>query len=110
VIDGADEEKGRFRTYLLTVLKRFLIDRQRMDTAIKRGGRSIHISLDWDGVEDACKDAISAPLTPEQAYNKQWVITIVDRARSRLRDECAKAGKLELFDALSSHLTQSRPR
>ena len=44
IIERAEKEKGKFRTFLLTALDRFLISEIRKDSAIKRGAGQIYRS------------------------------------------------------------------
>src|SRR5262245_52426241 len=46
--DVADKERGRFRSFLLTALRRFLADEWKRTHAQKRGGGVPHQSLDLD--------------------------------------------------------------
>ena len=62
VLRRADRTQGKFRTFLLTVLKRFLVDRQRAATAVKRGGGRVLEPLEAaeesaapEGPEEACR-------------------------------------------------------
>src|SRR5574337_1655760 len=45
---SADPERGRFRSFLLTALKRFLIDADAEAAALKRGGGVKFVALDDD--------------------------------------------------------------
>ena len=39
-------------------------------------------------------------LTPERLYEREWTMTLLDRARSRLSDEYSAVGKARLYGAL----------
>lgn len=102
----ASPDEGRFRTFLLGVLKKFLaneLDRQR---AWKRGGRHETISLDAAMAEDlyACEPV--DPSTPERRFDRQWASTLVKQALRRLRNEATEAGKADQFAWLEPVLTQ----
>ena len=45
---------------------------------------------------------------PERIFDLAWATTVVEHAFQRLREECESRGKLWLFQALSSHLTDER--
>ena len=45
---------------------------------------------------------------PERIFDLTWATTVVEHAFQRLREECESKGKLWLFKALSSHLTDER--
>jgi len=47
-------------------------------------------------------------LPPERIFDLTWATTVVEHAFQRLREECESKGKLWLFQALSSHLTDER--
>ncbi|HEY0180706.1 MAG TPA: sigma-70 family RNA polymerase sigma factor [Dokdonella sp.] len=97
---GADRERGRFRAYLLTMLKRHLISSEVEARAQKRGGGSRFESLDDDAGTNCDDDA------PERNFERAWAITVLGRALARLRGEADEAGKRELFDALREFLVE----
>ena len=101
---NADPARGRFRAFLLTVLKRFLIEADEEAHAIKRGGRIQFTSLDQPSADTL--DDLSDPESPERAFERSWAMTVLDAAMNRLRAEAAEAGKQELFEQLSEFLTE----
>src|ERR1051325_1065419 len=42
----ADQEKGKFRSFLLTAFKRYLVNEFERSNTVKRGGGKVHIELD----------------------------------------------------------------
>jgi RNA polymerase sigma-70 factor (ECF subfamily) len=97
---AADPRRGRFRTFLLTALKHFLISEHRHDTAHKRGGELHHVAL----------DAIAEPASddsPEQAFERAWAHTLLAHAMARLHAEARAAGREPLFKALREFLFES---
>lgn len=98
---GADPERGRFRAYLLTMLKRHLGACATESHTLKRGGGVQFDPLD-SGVE-----AHGADETPERSFERVWAITVLGRALNRLRAEADAAGKRPLFDALREFLVES---
>lgn len=99
-LDHLHHRQGKFRSFLLTFLKHFLADQRDKVRAQKRGGGQRPISLDaLDTVaRDACEPADQS--TPEQAFERQWARTVLQRAVARLREEYAANGRLELFEQL----------
>ena len=96
-LDGADPEQGKFRAYLLTMLKRFLADSHDHDTRQKRGGGAWHFRLDWEGMPEIADVAD----TPEEAFDRRWALTAVHRAMAKVHKEAEASGRLALFTALS---------
>jgi RNA polymerase sigma factor (sigma-70 family) len=97
---AVDAEKGRFRSFLLTALKRFLADEWDRATAQKRGGGHPTIPLDFQTAEDRYRIEPKHELTPERLFERRWAITVLEQARTRLQEEYVAAGKGALFDQL----------
>lgn len=98
---SADPDRGRFRTFLLTMLKRFLIDAELEAGAVKRGGNVRFVSIDEAGPRvEAIAD------TPERAFERDWARAILHAALARLRSEAEAADKLALFEYLSEFLIE----
>jgi RNA polymerase sigma-70 factor (ECF subfamily) len=111
-LQHADRNRGRFRSLLLRSLQNFLINAAEKAHAHKRGGNAEFIS--WDGWMAEAPSQLSLPaqalksLPPERLFDLAWATTVVEHALRRLREECESKGKLWLFQALSSHLTDER--
>jgi DNA-directed RNA polymerase specialized sigma24 family protein len=90
----ADPKKGRFRSYLLGALKHFIADARDREHALKRGGGMILENLD-NNVE--AQITRGAKWQADQVYDREWASSLVRQALDRLAQECALAGKGELF-------------
>ncbi len=99
-IARADPERGRFRVFLLTALRRFLAKRHAYDHAAKRGCGIELLPLDEPTV-------VSGNDGPEQVFERQFALTLIAHALSRLEDEARKAGKHAMFEALREYLLES---
>ena len=105
---NADPTRGRFRAFLLTALKRFLIDADANAAALKRGGNVHFRSLESNGPnEDDTLNRVSDGETPERAFERSWALALLESAMRKLRDEAIRAGKAALFDRLSEFLADS---
>jgi RNA polymerase sigma-70 factor (ECF subfamily) len=109
-VHDAHRERGRFRTFLLTSLKHFLANEWNRAHAQKRGGHASILSLDFSHAEDRPGYEPSHDMTPERLYERNWALTVLERALARLRDEYAAAGKAQLFEHLKSALTGDQPQ
>lgn len=98
---SADPQRGRFRSFLLTALKRFLIDSDAEAATLKRGGGCRFDVLDDDGDR-----AVAGGETPDAAFEREWARTVLRSALGRLRGEAEHAGKLELFRQLEEFLIE----
>lgn len=102
----ADPQRGRFRSYLLGAVKHFLSDTRDREQAIKRGGGAGHVRLDLGtdtspGIDVADPNAVS----PEAAFEKQWALTLLDRALHQLQTELTLADKAAQYEMLKPWLT-----
>src|SRR5947209_16988388 len=95
----ADRERGRFRSFLLTSLKHFLVNEWAKRRAVKRGGGQV-FSLDEQAAETRYGFEPADNLTPERLYDKSWAIALLEGAANRLRSEYAMFGKAALFEQL----------
>jgi len=100
----ADRNRGRFRTFLLTSLKRFLINEWKEANRQKRGSGQPAISWDEALAESrfAVEPATGQP--PDSLYDRGWAATLLDRAVAALRAEFEQAGKLAHFDRLKLYI------
>lgn len=107
-VSDADRTKGRFRTFLLTALSRFLANEWDRAHTQKRGGGVAAIPLDTRVAEDRYQTDSAQTMTPEQIYDRQWAMTLLDRALTRLSTEQERSGKAAEFGVLQSALTAER--
>jgi RNA polymerase sigma factor (sigma-70 family) len=104
----ADKGKGRFRSFLLTVLNRFLADEWDKVSSKKRGGHLRRVPLSMEDAENRFSREPVDACTPEHEFEKQWTLTVLERVLARLREEYAQRGQVALFDALKPSLAGSR--
>jgi RNA polymerase sigma factor (sigma-70 family) len=102
---AVDRSRGKFRSFLLAMLRHFLANHRRDARAVKRGGRVQFIHIDDESVSEGDLQLVMIDATPEQCFERQWAITLLDQVVARLREEHEEAGKSELFDALKIFLT-----
>jgi len=95
----ADRERGRFRSYLLGALRRFISDAHATRLALKRGGGAVHMALDGS---EAQPDGDG----PEQAFERDWALTVLQRAHASLRQELEASGKAALYEAVREFLLE----
>ena len=95
--------KGKFRTFLLASLRHFLADAWDAAHARKRGGGQTFVSLDDDTAEDRYQLEPATDTTPETAFERRWLLALLEAALQRLRLEYA-GGKARLFERLKPFL------
>jgi RNA polymerase sigma factor (sigma-70 family) len=103
----ADQAKGRFRSFLLLALKRFLANEWDKQRALKRGGANVPISLDSLTAEQRYALEPAEQLSADKLYDRRWALTLLDQVVARLRDEQAASGKLAQFEQLKEGITNA---
>jgi len=83
LLDRADPDRGRFRTFLKTALTNFLIDQHRRATARTRSTDSPCLNgLSLDHLEPSDRDDTGA------AFDRQWAATVLSATLTRLEADC----------------------
>lgn len=106
-IQAADPNRGRFRAFLLTALKRYVINEHERAVALRRGGQHVHLTLDFDDAERTYLLERRSEDTPERVFDRKWAAITLDRTLVRLREECARDGRSAEANALLPYLTDS---
>jgi DNA-directed RNA polymerase specialized sigma24 family protein len=106
----ADPRRGRFRSYLLGALKHFLANRRVHESREKRGSQFVHEPLAGD------PDATTSPAVPDASFpspdglfDREWALSILERACAVIRNEASSKGSLREFDVLKPWLTGENP-
>ncbi len=107
-LKAAAREKGRFRTFLIVALKRFLANEWDRAHAQKRGGGQPILSLDTELAEQRYRIEPVEGATAERIFERRWALTLLDRTMAHLREEFTAAGKAAEFDRLKTCLTAER--
>lgn len=92
----------------MLVLKRFLAAEWRRANAQKRAGDLHWLPLPLDTAETRYSSEPADDHTPEQAFEKQWALTLLETVLRQLRSEYEQDGKGRLFETLKPCLMGSR--
>ena len=107
-IARADHHKGRFRSFLLMAMKRFLAKEWDKVKTLKRGGQVRLVPFQLDTAETRYTREPTDTCTPEQVFEKQWALAMLESVLNRLREDYARDGKGTLFHTLEPCLIGSR--
>jgi RNA polymerase sigma factor (sigma-70 family) len=102
---AADPARGRFRSFLLASLKHFLSNERDRVKAVKRGGRTTVLPLEFENAEGRYSREPPDNETPETIYERRWALTLLERTLARLREEFRESGKDATFARLEGYLT-----
>lgn len=100
-----DPSGGKFRSFLLTAVKRFLANDYDHRRALKRGGDRTLISLDTEA-EGRYLRELATHDTPETIFERRWALAALEQALTALRQETLQAGKAKEFESLGQFLSR----
>jgi RNA polymerase sigma factor (sigma-70 family) len=96
----AERGKGRFRTFLLSSLKHFMVNEWRRSTRIKRGSGLAHVPIDCSTEEDAYVHEPIDRASPEAVYERRWATRLLEEVITALRRDYERTGQGQLFDSI----------
>ena len=110
-LDSYDSQKGRLRTFLRTCADRLFMNQTRESKRLKRGGGSVHFSLEF---EEAERELATVPRSesPEERFEKEWIRNLFGEGLQRLRANCESGDKMihyELFQRHDLEESDSKP-
>jgi len=100
----AEQEKGKFRTFLLTAMERFLANEWDRARAQKRGGGRANVPIQLDTAKTRYGVDPRDTRTPEQAFEYRWAMALLDEVLKQLQADYRKRGLETLFAALKPSL------
>ncbi|EDY19297.1 RNA polymerase, sigma-24 subunit, ECF subfamily [Chthoniobacter flavus Ellin428] len=107
-LDAVERDRGRFRTFLIMAVKRFLANEWDKSRAARRGGGQALVSLDAEFAEQCYLADAGPALSADHLYERRWALTLLEQAMARLRTEYESDGRGEDFGRLKIHLTAER--
>jgi RNA polymerase sigma-70 factor (ECF subfamily) len=102
----ADQQKGRFRSFLLASLKNFLADASDRERTLKRGGGLNLLPLHEEQAKEAESlfQTHSATSSEDQIFDRSWADALVAAALERLAKDYKSESKEKLFNELKIFL------
>lgn len=108
-LQRADQNRGRFRSFLLKSVAHLLSHAVEKGHTKKRGGDRTFVPWDeWMAAAPAELPGAAQSLVPELFFDVCWATTVLEKALARLREECETSGRLRLFETLRHHLITER--
>jgi RNA polymerase sigma factor (sigma-70 family) len=101
----ADRTRGRFRSFLLTSLKHFLINDWKQANRRKRGGGCQFISRDGAELESRFLAEPADTRSADKAFERQWALVLLGRVLDQLQAEFVTNGRSMMFEVLKPFLT-----
>jgi RNA polymerase sigma-70 factor (ECF subfamily) len=107
-LDAVQQERGRFRTFLLVAFKRYLSDERDRARTMKRGGGVAPVSFDTQLAERLYQNEPAPGVSADRMFEQRWALTLLEQTMTRLRSEFEAAGKGTEFDQLKRFLAVSK--
>ncbi len=100
----ADREKGRLRTFLVVLLKRFLANEWDRQNRLRRGAGIARLPFDTQLAEKRFATEPSNAVPSDAAYDRRWALTLLDRTMQRLAADYQAGGRGRDFELLKTYL------
>jgi len=100
---------GKFRSFLLTCLKNFLVNERERARAQRRGGGCALLPLNTSDAERWYLLEAADRLTPEAIFERRWAFALLERTMMELRREYSTAEKQRQLEDLEGFLPGGRP-
>ena len=108
VLTAADQQKGKFRSFLLITFQHQISGELDRAGCLKRGGGCEFVSLDFQSAEGRYKqEPVDKTLTAEQLFDARWALTLLNRAMDLLGQEYAVRGRATTFQILKTFVENS---
>jgi hypothetical protein len=91
LVGFADASRGRFRTFLLTALDRYVVDEFRAASAKKRSPRNAPLDV------DEMLDRLAAEEV-RSAFDQSWAGEVVGEVVERMREHCKQSARPDVWD------------
>jgi hypothetical protein len=102
LIQKADRTKGRFRTFLIRALERYMTSVHRADVAKRRMPEGGFIRL--DGAESLEIPELVHYATPAEVFDYAWASALLDRVLAEVASQCRQRGKGTHWDVFQARV------
>ena len=98
----ANPKKGKFRSFLLTALNRYVTDKHRYKTAEKRKAPGTMLALDEF---DLSRVPMKIPgESPEECFNHVWIADMLEQVLLDVKQECYRNNREEYWGVFEARI------
>ena len=104
LIEKADKSKGRFRSFLLMALNRYLINVKYEESAQKRIPKDKLVPLDIVDLPELPYKVEQA--SPEESFNYAWISSLLEQVIEQVEVTCQEEGKTVYWQVFHDRILQ----
>ena len=97
LLDHADQQKGKFRTFLLTALSNFVISEYRREHAKKRSPTR------FETIEPGT-ELPEEQIDPARVFEVAWARQVLEQAIDQMRDECDRNERVDVWGVFEGRI------
>lgn len=101
---AANQDRGRFRAFLLASFKHYWSDQRKAAQRQKRGGHCEHINFDAAQAEERYQLESPGSMDADRLFQRRWALTLLEHAFRRLESEMVADGRQKVFARLQLFL------
>lgn len=105
-LKSVEPDRGKFRTYVKTTLKHFLIDVKRKGQTEKRGGFAKRLSFDQLPVEQ--RDFESGD-DPSEAFDREWAKAVLEAGVIKMKESLVAKNKEKYVEVFEEYYDRKLP-
>lgn len=98
-------ERGKFRWFLLSAVKRFLLNEREHALTARRGGKHPHLPFDGERAAERYRLDAADLCSPDRLFERAWAASLLQAAYAHLEDEYALESRRKLFEHLRIFLS-----
>lgn len=104
----ADQQRGKFRTFMLAAFDHFINKQWRSQQALKRGGGTSTVSFDFDTADQQYSNEPFHQWTAQRVFERNWALAVLSKALASVQQQYVDSNKSALFDQLKVYLGDGR--
>lgn len=104
-VAAADRERGRFRTFVLVTVNRFL-SKQLARRERREAKRNILLPTE-EGEEEIVVPELTHGQTAEDDFNRRWALSLIETTLAKMKEECAGGRRTLYYEVFRIFLENS---
>jgi len=101
-VAAADRERGRFRTFVLVTVNRFL---SKQFAKRERRASKLNVLLPAEeGEEQMEVPELTHGETAEDDFNRRWALSLIETALARMKEECSRGRSIKYYETFKLYV------